>query len=164
MCPSGATYLSEDCCFCELAFKNWTQRVGLKQSGSNNHLIIYCLKSSQVTPITFSDLLLIYMFLVLFGILVYISPFFLPMFLSCLSLTNIFVFHIWCRARMTPLEYFAAIWWRSVLLVEENGQFREYHRPVTSHWQTVSHNVASNTLDHERDSTPQCGDIYWLRM
>jgi len=99
MCPSGATYLSEDCCFCELAFKNWTQRVGLKQSGSNNHLIIYCLKSSQVTPITFSDLLLIYMFLVLFGILVYISPFFLPMFLSCLSLTNKFVFHIWCRVK-----------------------------------------------------------------
>ena len=70
--------------------------------------IIYCLKSSQVTAITISVLLLIYMFLVLFVILphVYILSFFLPMFLSCLRLTNTFVFNIWCRVR-TPLEYFS---------------------------------------------------------
>jgi hypothetical protein len=29
----------------------------------------------------------------------------------------------------------------SVLLVEENGVHRENHGPVTSHWQTLSHNV-----------------------
>jgi len=34
----------------------------------------------------------------------------------------------------------SAISWRSVLLVEESG---ESHRPVASHWQTVSHTVVS---------------------
>jgi hypothetical protein len=28
-------------------------------------------------------------------------------------------------------------------LVEETGVCRENHRPVTSHWQTVSHNIIS---------------------
>jgi hypothetical protein len=39
MCLSVATYLPEDYCGCELAFKNPTQRVGLKQSGPHNHFI-----------------------------------------------------------------------------------------------------------------------------
>jgi hypothetical protein len=41
--------------------------------------------------------------------------------------------------------------WRSVLLVEETGVPRENHRPVASHWQTLSHNVISShwqTLSH----------------
>jgi hypothetical protein len=29
----------------------------------------------------------------------------------------------------------------SVLLVEETGEPWENHRPVASHWQTLSHNV-----------------------
>jgi len=33
--------------------------------------------------------------------------------------------------------------WRSVLLVEETGVPGENHRPVTSHWQTLSRNVVS---------------------
>ena len=33
----------------------------------------------------------------------------------------------------------------SVLLVEESGVPGENHRPVASHWQTVSHNVLSST-------------------
>ena len=33
----------------------------------------------------------------------------------------------------------------SVLLVEETGVPGENHRPVASHWQTVSHNVLSST-------------------
>jgi hypothetical protein len=33
----------------------------------------------------------------------------------------------------------------SVLLVEETGVPRENHRPVASHWQTLSHNVISST-------------------
>jgi hypothetical protein len=36
-------------------------------------------------------------------------------------------------------------WW-SVLLVEETG---DNHRPVASHWQTLSHNVVSSTPRHE---------------
>ena len=45
--------------------------------------IIYCLKSSQVTAITISVLLLIYMFLVLFAILPQVCI--LPSFLRCSS-------------------------------------------------------------------------------
>jgi len=42
----------------------------------------------------------------------------------------------------------SVIWWRSVLL-EETG---ENHRPVASHWQTLSYNVVSSTPHHERGS------------
>ena len=35
----------------------------------------------------------------------------------------------------------SVISWRSVLLVEETGGPEENHRPVGSHWQTLSHNV-----------------------
>ena len=45
----------------------------------------------------------------------------------------------------------AMSWW-SVLLVEETGVSRENHRPVTSHWQTLPHNVILCTPRHERDS------------
>ena len=39
----------------------------------------------------------------------------------------------------------SVITWWSVLLVEETGVHRENHRPATSHWQNLSHNVVSNT-------------------
>jgi len=45
----------------------------------------------------------------------------------------------------------SVISWRSVLLVEETGLSGENHRSVTSHWQTLSHNVVS--------STPRLGEI-----
>jgi hypothetical protein len=35
-------------------------------------------------------------------------------------------------------------WW-SVLLVEETGVPGENHRPASSHWQTLSHNIVSST-------------------
>jgi hypothetical protein len=38
----------------------------------------------------------------------------------------------------------------SVLLVEEIGGPVENHRPVTSHRQTLSHNVVSSTPRNER--------------
>ena len=44
---------------------------------------------------------------------------------------------------------------RSVLLVEETGVPWEKHPPVTSHWQTLSHNVVSSTPCHEWDSNSQ---------
>ena len=40
----------------------------------------------------------------------------------------------------------SAISWRSVLLVEETGGPGENHRPVASHWQTLSHNVVHLAL------------------
>ena len=39
----------------------------------------------------------------------------------------------------------SGILWQSVLLVEETGVSRENHRPATSHWRTLSHNVVSST-------------------
>jgi hypothetical protein len=36
-----------------------------------------------------------------------------------------------------------------------NGIPGENHRPVASHWQALSHNVASSTLRHERDLNSQ---------
>jgi hypothetical protein len=47
------------------------------------------------------------------------------------------------------------ILWRSVLLVEETGVPEEYHQPVASHWQILSHNVASSTSGHEQGSNSQ---------
>ena len=44
----------------------------------------------------------------------------------------------------------SVISWRSVLLVEETGVPEGNHRPVASHWQTLSHTVVSNTSRHER--------------
>jgi len=49
--------------------------------------------------------------------------------------------------------------WRSVLLVEETGVSRENHRPVASHWQTLSHYVVSSTPHHERGSNSQL--VWW---
>jgi hypothetical protein len=46
----------------------------------------------------------------------------------------------------------SVISWRSVLLVEET---REHHRPVASHWQTLSHNVISSLPRHEPGSNSQ---------
>jgi hypothetical protein len=45
--------------------------------------------------------------------------------------------------------------WRSVLLMEKTGVPRENHRPVASQWQTLSHNVVSNTPRHEQDWNSQ---------
>ena len=45
--------------------------------------------------------------------------------------------------------------WRSVVLVTETGGHRENHRPGASHWQTLSHNVVSDTPRHEPGSNSQ---------
>jgi hypothetical protein len=50
------------------------------------------------------------------------------------------------------LNNILVISWRSVLLVEETGVPGENHRPVTSHWQTLSHNVVLSTPRPVRDS------------
>ena len=64
-------------------------------------------------------------------------------------------FSFWC------LTSLSTIWpvksWRSVLLVEETGIPGENHRPVASHWQTLSHSVVS--------STPRLSsDWYWVQL
>jgi len=42
----------------------------------------------------------------------------------------------------------SVISWRSVLLMEETGGPEENHRPVASHWQTLSHNVVLLALNY----------------
>ena len=51
-----------------------------------------------------------------------------------------------------PLSRIFQLYRESVLLVEETG---ENHRPATSHWKTLSHNVVSSTPRHEWHSNSQ---------
>ena len=41
------------------------------------------------------------------------------------------------------------------LLMEETGVSVENHRPATSNWQTLSHNVVSSTPHYEQDLNSQ---------
>jgi len=61
--------------------------------------------------------------------------------------------HLRCKSEwvnvccLMPLStIFQFISWRSVLLMEETGGPEEKHRPVASHWQTLSHNVVHPAL------------------
>ena len=68
------------------------------------------------------------------------------------------ILDIWLRAMVMVFNdtfnniSVTSILWRSVLLVEETGLPRESYRPVACHWQTLSHNIVSNTPRHNRDS------------
>jgi hypothetical protein len=52
--------------------------------------------------------------------------------------------------------------WRSVLLVEQSG---ENHWPVTSHWQTLSHNVVHLArVEIRTHKISHSGDMHWLHI
>ena len=63
-------------------------------------------------------------------------------------------YYIWFEFMLfnTTFNNISAISWWSVLLVEETGK---NHRPVASHWQTLSHNVVSSSPCRERGSNSQ---------
>ena len=50
------------------------------------------------------------------------------------------------RVFNTTFNIISVISWQSVLLVEETGVPGKNHQPVTSHLQTLSHNVVHLTL------------------
>ena len=54
----------------------------------------------------------------------------------------------WFMVFNATFNNISVISWRSVLLVEESGGPGENHRPVASHWQTLSHNVVLSTPHH----------------
>ena len=60
---------------------------------------------------------------------------------------NIIIYGIWVRVMVFNATFsnISAISWWSVLLGEETGVSREDHRPVSSHLQTLSHDVVSST-------------------
>jgi len=62
---------------------------------------------------------------------------------------------VWFMVFNATYNTISFISWRSVLLVEETGVPGENHRPVASHWQTLSHNVVSSTPRYERGSNSQ---------
>jgi len=62
---------------------------------------------------------------------------------------------VWFVVFSATVNNISVISWRSVLLVEKTGIPWENHRPVTGHWQTLSHNVVSSTPDHEPCSNSQ---------
>ena len=84
--------------------------------------------------------------------------------LFCLKLT----YKRWWKqgllVRLFNVSFYSisVISWRSVLLVGEIGVPGENYRPVTSHWQTLLHNVVSSTPRHERDSNSQC--LWWYAL
>jgi hypothetical protein len=56
----------------------------------------------------------------------------------------------------------SVISWQSALLMEETGLPKETHRPATSYFQTLSHDVSSSTPRHEWDSNSQrCLSFYY---
>ena len=63
----------------------------------------------------------------------------------------------------TAFNNISVISQQSVLLVEETGVPGENPRPVTSHWQTLSHNVVSSAHRHRGNRTHNfSGDRHWL--
>jgi hypothetical protein len=64
------------------------------------------------------------------------------------------LFGLWCLRHLQQyFSYIIYISWWSVLSVKETGVPGEKHRPVASHWQTLSPNVVSSTPCHERVRT-----------
>jgi len=53
------------------------------------------------------------------------------------------ILRLWC---LTPLPTIFQLYLGIVFLVEEIGVPGENHRLAASHWQTLSHNVASSTI------------------
>jgi len=66
---------------------------------------------------------------------------------------------LWSLSISTIFQFYRGV----SFIVEEMGLPLENHRPVASHWQTLSHDVVLSTSRHERGSNSQfSGDRRWL--
>jgi len=68
----------------------------------------------------------------------------------------------WFMVFNATFNNMSVISWRSVLLVEETEVPGENHRPVASHWQTLSHNVVSSAPLYGLRTHNFSGDMHWL--
>jgi len=68
---------------------------------------------------------------------------------------NIVVYLVDLMVLNATFNNISVISWRSVSLVKETGVPGENYRPITSHWQTSSHNVVSSIPRHELGSNSQ---------
>jgi hypothetical protein len=73
-----------------------------------------------------------------------------PKFKRAFETLNIFSkgWGLLCLSPPTFNNISVILWW-SVLLVEKTWEPDENHRPVASHWQTLSHNAVLSTSRHE---------------
>ena len=62
---------------------------------------------------------------------------------------------LWCLTPLSTIFQSFISWW-SVLLVEETRVPGEYHQPVVSHWQTLSHNVVHLAMSEIRTRNVSC--------
>jgi hypothetical protein len=82
-------------------------------------------------------------------------PFFKNFLVLKMFCKYVFLSYIWFMVFNATFNNISVISLWSVLLVEESGVLSENHRPVQSHWQTLSHNVVSSTPRHEWCSNSQ---------
>ena len=76
---------------------------------------------------------------------------------------DIVYYSVRVRVFSATFNNISVISWQPVLLVEEAGVPRENHWPITSQWQTLSHNDVSSAprLSGIRTNNVSC-DRYWV--
>ena len=71
---------------------------------------------------------------------------------------------VWFMVFNATFNNILVISWRLVLFVEETWVLWENHKPVTSHWQTLSHNVSSTPRPSGIRTHNFSSDRHWLQV